>query len=287
MTVSFEKIVVGIKYSRPYLAKVWGYGGFQAISRGVVTPSGSAYIILFVTEEKQESLTQYNDFLVEGKLHWEGEKKHGSDQRIINAGFGPHQIHLFHRRKHHTDFTYCGRIYLEQHYLRVDAPSQFIFYLSEYLNVSDESGAYDFDLKDTESNSKATERAAITASRIGQGIFRDGLFRVWGSCAVTGYERPQLLIASHTKPWGKSTDIERLDPFNGLLLQPTIDKLFDVGLVTFTDIGEMVRSSVVNADELIQLGIDPESKLSKMFPKTRDYLRFHREMQFERRENEG
>ena len=113
------------------------------------------------------------------------------------------------------------------------------------------------------------------------------MFRIWGSCAVTGYERPSVLIASHIKPWKKSTDIERLDPFNGLLLQPTIDKLFDIGLVTFSDTGEMLRSRVVNADELVKLGIDPESKLRKILPKTIEYLSFHREIQFDRNEYDG
>jgi hypothetical protein len=106
---------------------MWGYKGFQAISRGVVTPADTNYIILFVTEEKQESLTQYNDFLIGGQLHWEGEKKHGSDLRIIAANFGPDQIHLFHRKRHHSPFSYLGRIYLEQHNQRSDGPANSFF----------------------------------------------------------------------------------------------------------------------------------------------------------------
>lgn len=85
MPVSFEKIHIGKEYERPYLADIWGYKAFQAISRGVVTPAGSNYIILFVTKEKQEALTQYNDYLDGDLLHWEGEEKHSSDDRVINA----------------------------------------------------------------------------------------------------------------------------------------------------------------------------------------------------------
>lgn len=74
MPVSLEKLKIGKEYDRSYLANIKGYKGFQAIYRGVVTPSGSNCIILFVTKEKQEALTQYNDYLDGGLMHWEGKK---------------------------------------------------------------------------------------------------------------------------------------------------------------------------------------------------------------------
>jgi putative restriction endonuclease len=67
----------------------------QAISRGVVTPSGTKYIILFVTKQKQEAPTQYNDYLDGDLLHWEGEEKHSSDTRVIHAKSANDEIHLF------------------------------------------------------------------------------------------------------------------------------------------------------------------------------------------------
>lgn len=287
MPVSFENLIVGTEYDRPQLAKIWGYKGFQAISRGVVTPGNTKYIILFVTEEKQESLTQYNDFLVGSRLHWEGEKKHGSDSRIISANFGPDQIHLFHRKRHHSPFTYFGRIYLEQHHLREDAPSQFIFYLSVKSGIGEDEASYLLNSEYNDSDPKRTEKAAIRSSRIGQGVFRDGLFRIWGSCAVTGYERPRLLIASHIKPWKVSNDLERLDPFNGLLLQPTLDKLFDLGLVSFRDNGELLRANTIRSDELGKLGMNPQLKLREVFVETREYLEYHRDMEFEKYEDDA
>ena len=95
MSVNFENLKIGRQYDRPYLAKVWGYKGFQAISRGVVTPARTDYIILFVTKEKQEALTQYNDYLDDNILHCEGEERHSSDIRIINAEKSNDEIHLF------------------------------------------------------------------------------------------------------------------------------------------------------------------------------------------------
>jgi len=286
MPVNFDKLIIGAKYDRPQLASIWGYQGFQAISRGVVTPANLNYIVLFVTEEKQESLTQYNDFLVDSRLHWEGEKRHGSDSRIICANFGPDQIHLFHRKRHHSPFTYFGRIYLEQHHVREDAPSQFIFYLSTESGIREDEASYIFTSELSDSDPKRTEKAAVRSSRIGQGVFRDGLFRIWGSCAVTGYERPKLLIASHIKPWRVSNDQERLDPFNGLLLQPTLDKLFDLGLVSFRDDGEMLTANSLGSEDLSKLGMNPNLKLRDVFSQTREYLEYHRDIEFEKIDND-
>ena len=85
MAVSFTDFVVGAEYTRPQLAAIWGYKSYAAISRGVVTPSGLSYILLFVTEEKQASFTQYQDMLKDGILQMEGEEGHSSDSRIVEA----------------------------------------------------------------------------------------------------------------------------------------------------------------------------------------------------------
>ncbi|ARF66915.1 hypothetical protein B7C51_02510 [Paenibacillus larvae subsp. pulvifaciens] len=62
---------------------------------------------------------------------------------------------------------------------------------------------------------------------------------------MCGVNEPSLLIASHIKLWKYSTNIERLDKYNGLLLCPNHDKLFDQGLITFTDEGKIIISSLL------------------------------------------
>lgn len=58
------------------------------------------------------------------------------------------------------------------------------------------------------------------------------------SAPDTGLDQPELLRASHMKPWADcSDDRERLDPFNGLLLAVHWDAAFDKGLVTFEEDG--------------------------------------------------
>ena len=44
MDLRFEKLQIGHEYERPYLAELWGYKSFQAISMGVVTPAGENHI---------------------------------------------------------------------------------------------------------------------------------------------------------------------------------------------------------------------------------------------------
>jgi 5-methylcytosine-specific restriction protein A len=127
MPVSFEKIQIGREYTRPELAELWGYSGFEAISRGVVTPARSSVIVLFITHEKQHFLTQYQDSFEEGVLKIEGEKGHDNDDRMIRAEANGDEIHLFYRARHHQPFTYEGQVFLEWHERHINDPSRFRF----------------------------------------------------------------------------------------------------------------------------------------------------------------
>lgn len=93
----------------------------------------------------------------------------------------------------------------------------------------------------------ATQRQALIQARIGQGRFRADVTQLWGKgeiCALTGISLPELLIASHIKPWRESNDEERLDPANGLLLAVHADKLFDRYLLSFAVQGGAMRSVI-------------------------------------------
>ena len=69
-------------------------------------------------------------------------------------------------------------------------------------------------------------------------------------------ENPVHLIASHCKPWRDSTNEERLDGENGLLLTPSIDHLFDRGFIGFENDGNLIISPVAHRPSLQRLGID-------------------------------
>ncbi|MFX7756070.1 HNH endonuclease signature motif containing protein, partial [Acinetobacter baumannii] len=71
-----------------------------------------------------------------------------------------------------------------------------------------------------------TTKQALREARIGQGRFRRDLRTLWQRCPITGITNPDLLIASHVKPWAISSDEEKLDPYNGFLFAVHIDRLF-------------------------------------------------------------
>lgn len=90
---------------------------------------------------------------------------------------------------------------------------------------------------------RGTEAEQLVVQRVGQDIFRKSLDDYWQErCAVTGIGDRSLLRASHIRPWAESTDAERLDVFNGILLTAHLDAAFDKHLMTVTPTGELVFS---------------------------------------------
>jgi hypothetical protein len=83
-----------------------------------------------------------------------------------------------------------------------------------------------------------TERQTIIMARVGQGLFRANVIAQWGlgeTCALTSISIPALLTASHIKPWRDSTDEQRMDGMNGLMLAAHVDRLFDRHLLSFRE----------------------------------------------------
>ena len=78
------------------------------------------------------------------------------------------------------------------------------------------------------------EREAIIKTRVNQNFFRCTILSAYNSkCCITGLPIPDLLVASHIKPWSKDKK-NRLNPKNGLCLNSIHDKAFDKGFITVT-----------------------------------------------------
>lgn len=275
----FESISIGQKYDRKELAQIWGYKRFQAISRGVFTPKNKDLIVLFATKEQQKYTSKYTNAIENGVLYFSGETSHLSDSRIKQSLKSKDEIHLFYRELHRSKFTYYGEIELREYVIHSDQPSEFVFRVSSEDKASN---CFD-DIKDNQrdfGSLEETEKTSIVNSRIGQGQFRRGVIALWESCAVTGLKNTSLLKASHIKPWRDSDNSERLNPMNGLLLQPNIDHLFDAGFISFAPNGQVILSARISQDDLDLLGLTTNMTLRKVPEEMNDFLNFHRQNVF-------
>ena len=140
------------------------------------------------------------------------------------------------------------------------------------------------DIKQIESDEtlKRTERDVLTRARIGQGQFRDKLMEKYsGKCIITGLAIPEVLIASHIKPWAVSDNDARISVDNGLLLSATFDRLFDNGLISFKEDGEILISCFIKPESRNMLRIQPQTKYQIMAGSARqENLEYHRDVVF-------
>jgi putative restriction endonuclease len=124
----------------------------------------------------------------------------------------------------------------------------------------------------------STEAQAIAKQRRGQDIFRRGLLDYWqGRCAITGLAIPELLRASHAKPWKDSSDAERLDVYNGLLLAAHLDAAFDQGFLTLGGDGAILLSRELATEARNILGLGQLPPVTTLKPEHAPYLAWHRE----------
>lgn len=161
----------------------------------------------------------------------------------------------------------------------------FYFALKKFLSFlsfdfkNHEQSIVSKEINNVEKNKKLskTEKETLILSRIGQGNFRKKLIDYWNSCSVSRFGKIDILIASHIKPWKHSDNSERTDVYNGLLLLPNYDRLFDKGYITFDENGKICFSRLISKSDRNLLGLDSSIQLTKIEDKHREYLYFHAE----------
>ncbi len=122
-----------------------------------------------------------------------------------------------------------------------------------------------------------TERRGLVTSRVGQGAYRKRIIHRWEyKCAVTGFDKLNVLIASHIVPWSDSNDNERLDVHNGILLSPTYDALFDKHLITFENTGKIILSPIIETQAFQKIGVTGREKIQSLSNFNFEYLDKHR-----------
>lgn len=122
----------------------------------------------------------------------------------------------------------------------------------------------------------------IRRARNGQGKYRSELLEECPFCPITKINDERLLIASHIKPWVVSNDREKIDPHNGYMLSPLYDRLFDKGLISFTDDRRMMVSNWISPSNAQRMGLE-DMKFYQSLPTGQErlqYLAYHREFVF-------
>ncbi|WP_187296218.1 HsdR family type I site-specific deoxyribonuclease [Tepidibacter mesophilus] len=126
-----------------------------------------------------------------------------------------------------------------------------------------------------------TEKEQIMKMRIGQNDFRKKLIQKDYRCKICGLEYEKFLIASHIKPWQYSNNEERLDIYNGFLLCPHHDALFDKGYITFDKYGKIIISSLLDQKTKNLMNIHHNIKI-EIEENHKKYIEWHQENEFEK-----
>ncbi len=151
------------------------------------------------------------------------------------------------------------------------------FVNSDYYKRIAESIVSEINAVENDNTIEITEKDSIVKSRVGQGTFRKELIEYWHGCAVSQCPLTWMLIASHIKPWRDSDNQERLDAYNGLLLLPNYDKLFDMGYISFSQNGKIMCSRLLDKFDRETIGITNDLHLVKLEEQHLKYLKYHNE----------
>lgn len=132
---------------------------------------------------------------------------------------------------------------------------------------------------------KETTRTAVVKQRVNQSYFRNALLNNYGErCCVTGISVPDLLVASHIKPWAVSEGPEeRLTAANGLLLNALHDKAFDQGYMTLGFDNRMRVSSKLphgGGNDMLWKCDGLAIALPKRLPPAREFVEYHQDVIF-------
>jgi len=152
-------------------------------------------------------------------------------------------------------------------------------YLWEFSRMND---PIDIDSKEkeirTDINILETEKTQLIKARIGQGKFRSvAMKRFQSKCCITGIEQVEILDACHIKPWAYSSNEERLQQHNSLLLTKDLHKLFDLGFFSFDNNNNILLSTFLTekVKNILKDGFFDADK--SFLRQSKPFIDYHRE----------
>lgn len=119
------------------------------------------------------------------------------------------------------------------------------------------------------------ERKALVNERVHQNNFRQGLLKKYSHCCLCSVTNPELLIASHIKPWNNSTSDEKTNLNNGLLLCSNHDRLFDKGFISFDKNGKILIAEELSDIDRTFMNVNPNTTI-EMNDEMNDFMEYHR-----------
>ncbi len=162
-------------------------------------------------------------------------------------------------------------------------------YLSEKL-IAELEGKNIEEIADEVEKIPVGKTTAVTVKqRVNQYFFRKAVLSSYNcACCITGLSTPELLIASHIKPWAKSSEIEKTNPRNGLCLNALHDKAFDRGYITITPEFKIVVSNEIcdiydgkTVERLFGQYCNKTINAPDKFLPEKEFLEFHNDVIFE------
>lgn len=130
-------------------------------------------------------------------------------------------------------------------------------------------------------NLNKEDKKVLVKTRWNQGIFRSLLVKKYNNtCPLTNIKHNDLLIASHIKPYSKCSKDESIDENNGILLSALVDKLFDKGLITFGEDGNVIYSSELYQTDLVKVKEHINGNKLNLTFEMNHYMKYHRDNLF-------
>lgn len=139
--------------------------------------------------------------------------------------------------------------------------------------------------------SDLTDHRRVTRERV---FFKKAVLSAYNDqCYISGCAVPQMLVASHIRPYSKCrSEADRVSPDNGICLNTFYDKAFDSGLMTITPSMQIFISPIISNGpqdaftarwlaELDGTFLPP----SPRFPPRRELLEYHNDVIFRREAN--
>ena len=162
-----------------------------------------------------------------------------------------------------------------------------LFYEAEHIKARLKNSTVEKLLHIDEKDIQGLDKQAYVKLRVNQQAFRSMILNIYDrSCAITGINVPDLLVASHIIPWSENKE-ERLNPENGLCLSSLYDKAFDKGYISIDN-----HYRVILADKIKQYNNEPffgkhfasvegmVIHLPEYHKPNKEFLEWHREMVF-------